>query len=330
MRAPEFWEAGSVGAKLTAGALAPLGWAYGATVALKAANATPYRSPATVICVGNLTVGGTGKTPIVIAITRALMEMQLRVRILTRGYGGRVRGPAVVHPQADAATEIGDEALVLAAAAPVIISANRAAGAKLAETKGVDVIVMDDGHQNFSLAKDLSLVVVDSEQGFGNGGILPAGPLRESVQQGLARADAVVLTGEDDFIVPNFTGPVLRARLVPVDVLRLENRRVVAFAGIGQPEKFFRTLRALGANVLGTHAFADHHVYGHSEMARLRDRSYANNAMLITTEKDFVRLRPSQRQDVHYLPVRAAFDNPAALSRLLKQVVSRAAAVPSG
>jgi tetraacyldisaccharide 4'-kinase len=330
MRAPEFWEAGTVGARLTAGALAPLGWAYGATVALKAANATPYRSSATVICVGNLTAGGTGKTPIVIAIARALMEMQLRVRILTRGYGGRVRGPAVVHAQADAAAEVGDEALVLAAAAPVIISANRAAGAKLAEAKGVDVVLMDDGHQNFSLAKDLSLVVVDSGQGFGNGRILPAGPLREPVEQGLARADAIVITGEDNFTLPTFAGPVLRARLVPVDVLQLQNRRVLAFAGIGQPEKFFRTLRTLGANVVGTHAFADHHVYSHSEMARLRDRSYAYNAMLITTEKDFVRLTPSQRQDIHYLPVRAAFDDPAAFTRILKQVLPRIPVDSSG
>lgn len=275
------------------------------------------------ICVGNLTVGGTGKTPIVIAIARALIERQRKVRILTRGYGGRARAPTVVHPQADLASQTGDEALVLAAAAPVIVSRDRAAGAKLAQTKGVDVIVMDDGHQNFSLAKDLSLVVIDAEQGFGNGRVLPAGPLREPVSQGLARADAAIVVGDAAFELPDFDKPILRARLVPVDVLGLQGRRVVAFAGIGRPEKFFTTLRKLGAEIAEAHAFPDHHVYLAPELARLRNASHTANALLITTEKDFVRLPPAQRLDIRYLPVRAAFEDPIALSALLDSVASR-------
>jgi tetraacyldisaccharide 4'-kinase len=320
MRTPEFWDGVTVGSKLTAMALAPLGWAYSATVAFKAANAKPYRSSAKVICVGNLTAGGTGKTPIVIAIARALMERRLPVYILTRGYGGRVRGPTIVTSQMDA-SEAGDEALLLAAATPVIISPDRAAGAKLAEANSADVIVMDDGHQNFSLAKDLSIVVIDSDRGFGNGRMLPAGPLREPVQQGLARADAIILTGEGNFTPPKFTGPVLRARLVPTEGFELKGRRVLAFAGIGQPEKFFRTLRNLGAEIASAHAFPDHHVYRSHEMAQLREKSGAKNAMLITTEKDFVRLPPLQRQDVQYLSVRATFDNPNALSALLDGIL---------
>lgn len=328
MRAPEFWSGVTKGAKVAADVLAPFGWAYGATVAFKAAGARPYRSSARVICVGNLTAGGTGKTPIVIAIARAL-DRQLRVSILTRGYGSGVRGPAIVTSQM-AASEAGDEALLLVAAAPVVISANRAAGAKLAERNGTDVIVMDDGHQNFSLAKDLSIVVVNSEEGFGNGRLLPAGPLREPVQQGLARADAIVLTGDADFTVPSFHGPVLRARLFPNDGPGLKGRRVLAFAGIGRPEKFFRTLRTLGAEVVATYAFPDHHVYGARELAQLRKRSDSKNAVLLTTEKDFVRLPCSQRQDIRYLPVRAVFDDPEAFSKLVSSVAQGAGANSSG
>ena len=329
MRTPEFWDTDTMGAKLTAGALAPFGWAYGATVALRAANTVPYRSSCKVICVGNLTAGGTGKTPIVIAIARALLQRQLRVHVLTRGYGGSLRRPTIVDPKMDA-SGTGEEALLLAAAAPVIVSADRAAGAKLAEANGADVIVMDDGHQNFSLAKDLSLVVVDSEQQFGNGRILPAGPLREPVKQGLARADAIVVMGQDDFVVPNFTGPVLRARLEPVGPHQIASCRVIAFAGIGQPEKFFRTLRKIGAELVATHAFPDHHVYSGSEMARLRNQSHSNSAILITTEKDFVRLPVSQRLDVQYLPVRAVFNDPETFSDLLNGIVQRTVANVSG
>lgn len=320
MRAPEFWTGEGPAAKLAIAALTPFGWGYAATVKYKAAHAKPYRSKAKVICVGNLTAGGTGKTPITIAIARALIERQQKVRILTRGYGGRTKGPAAVHPQADTAFEVGDEALLLAAAAPVIVARDRAEGAKLAEQKGVDVIVMDDGHQNFSLGKDLSLVVVDSEEGFGNGRVLPAGPLRESVESGLARADAIIVTGEGVVDFPDFGMPVLRARLIPVDVLRLEGKRVVAFAGIGRPPKFFAALRKLGAEVFEEYAFADHHTYTPSDLGRLRQQAHTANAMLVTTEKDFVRLPPAQRLDVRYIPVRAAFENPAAFMTLLDSI----------
>ena len=320
MREPDFWNDGGRRGRLAQAALRPVGWAYAATVRYRAANAKPYRSSAKVICVGNLTAGGTGKTPIAIAIARALLERQRRVRIITRGYGGRTRGPAVVHPQVDTAMEVGDEALLLAAAAPVIVAQDRAEGARLAEQKGVDVIVMDDGHQNFTLAKDLSLIVVDAEQGFGNGRILPAGPLREPVESGLARADAIVVTGDGDMNFPRFGKPVLRARLVPVDVLGLEGKRVVAFAGIGRPMKFFDSLRRLGAEIVEEHAFPDHHVYSPDNMGKLRHQAHSGNAMLITTEKDFVRLPPAQRLDVRYLPVRAMFEDLPALMALLDRI----------
>lgn len=323
MRAPEFWQEKDYTAKIAAALLSPLGWGYGAAVAWKASNARPYRSTAKVVCVGNLTAGGTGKTPIAIAIARALIERQKNVVMLTRGYGGKMRGPSFVQPAQDSFEETGDEALLLAGAASVIVSRDREAGAKLAETHGADTIVMDDGHQNFSLAKDLSIVVVDAQTGFGNRRILPAGPLRENIVLGLARADAVVLVGEGLPDLSGFNGPVLRARLVPVDAAGISGQRVVAFAGIGRPEKFFETLRALGADVAEERAYEDHHAYTAAEFARLRARAKALDAVLVTTEKDFVRLTPAERQEVRFIPVRAAFEDPGALNALLDRVAPR-------
>lgn len=323
MRTPEFWEEKDYTAKLAVAALTPLGWAYGATVAWKAASAHPYRASAKIICVGNLTAGGSGKTPIAIAIARALIERQKRTMILTRGYGGKMHGPGVVDPAHDTFEETGDEALLLAGAAPVIVSRDRAAGAKLADTERADIIVMDDGHQNFSLAKDLSIIVVDAQTGFGNGRILPAGPLRENVTLGLARAQAVVLVGDGSPNLPGFIGPVLRAKLVPVDAPGVAGQRVLAFAGIGRPEKFFATLRALGAEIVEKRAYEDHHAYTAAEFARLRMRAKTANASLVTTEKDFVRLTPAEREDVRFIPVRAAFEDGAALDALLDSVAPR-------
>jgi tetraacyldisaccharide 4'-kinase len=320
MRVPEFWSAPGVGSALARAALTPAGWAYGASVAYKAARARPYRSRAKIICVGNVTVGGTGKTPIAIAIARILMERGQKVVILTRGYGGRIRGPAIVHPSSDVAFDVSDEALVLAAAAPVVVSRDRAAGAKLAESLGADTIVMDDGHQNFTLAKDLSLVVIDAESGFGNHRVLPAGPLREPINRGLARADAIVAVGRMRLAIPDCGKPVLQAHIVPVDVLQLDGRPVIAFAGIGRPEKFFETLQKLGAELADMQSFPDHHIYTQTELEQLRRKARVVHAILVTTEKDFVRLPPCERQDIRYLPVRAAFEGRSALNTLLDRV----------
>jgi len=234
-----------------------------------------------------------------------------------------MRGPAFVDLAHDTFDETGDEALLLAGAAPVIVARDRAAGAQYAERELADVIVMDDGFQNFTLAKDLALVVVDAQTGFGNGRILPAGPLRENIMLGLSRAQAVVLVGDGNPKLPGFNGPVLRARLVPVDAPGIAGQRVIAFAGIGRPQKFFATLRALGASIIEERAYEDHHAYTAAEFARLRARAKAENATLVTTEKDFVRLTPAERQDVRFIPVRAAFDDVAALDALLDRVAPR-------
>ncbi len=318
MRPPDLWNKTDSPARFALGALAPLSWLYGASVAWKRDHAHPHRPKAKVICIGNLTVGGTGKTPIAIAAARALAERGANPFILSRGYGGKARGPILVDASQDTAHDVGDEPLLLARAAPVIVARQRMAGADYADAHRAGTIVMDDGHQNFTVAKDLSIVVVDAETGFGNGRVLPAGPLREPIQQGLARADAVVLVGDGAPDLKGFTGPVLRARLVAVDVVGLNGASVVAFAGIGRPDKFFATLRSLGAKLVQTREFADHHAYTASDIARLR--ASARDAMLVTTEKDFVRLSPAEREGMRFLPVRAAFDDAAAFARLLDTV----------
>lgn len=320
MRTPEFWNEPDTTARLAVRILMPLGWAYGASVAWKARHAAPYRPQARVICVGNLTVGGTGKTPIAIALARRLTAQGHHPAFLSRGYGGKMRGPCFVDPANDSASETGDEPLLLAAAAPTIIARNRLSGAQLADEHGFDTIVMDDGHQNFTLAKDLSIVVVDAATGFGNGRVLPAGPLREPVAQGLARADAVVLVGTGAPDLSGYTGPVLRARLQPSASIALAGRPIVAFAGIGRPEKFFETLRAQGADLIEARRYPDHHPYTASEIARLKATSRDDGALLITTEKDYVRLAPMHREGIAILPIEAQFDDPAALDGLLTRL----------
>lgn len=311
MRAPEFWKSRGPLALM----LAPLGCLYGLSVAKKAKAAAPLRSAAKIICVGNLTAGGSGKTPVALAIAEALKARGKTVFFLTRGYGGSETGPLVVkHHSAEA---VGDEALLLARTAPTVVAADRAAGAKLAVAEGAEVIVMDDGHQNFTLAKDLSLVVVDGAAGFGNGFMIPAGPLREPVAQGLARADAVIVMGDGDPDLDGFGKPVLRARLEPQG--DVAGKKIFAFAGIGRPEKFVTTLQSCGGQVTGAQFFADHHPYTQSDIAALK--SWAGDAELITTEKDLVRLTPEMAAGIGALKVRATFDQTQALARLLDRVL---------
>jgi tetraacyldisaccharide 4'-kinase len=282
-------------------------------VAFKARVAAPFDPGLPVICVGNLTAGGSGKTPIAIAIAELLRARGHKPCFLTRGYGGSERGPALAS-RGHSAAVMGDEALLLARAAPTIVARDRAAGARLAKDKGATVLVMDDGHQNFSLRKSLSLVVVDAETGFGNGFQIPAGPLREPVRQGLGRADAVVLVGDGAPDLQGFTGPVLRAHLA-ADGGAFAGKPVFAFAGIGRPEKFAASLEETGAQVIGSCFFADHHPYTEDEILELK--AVAGDAMLVTTEKDFVRLSTKSREGIKVLKVAAVFDDAGAMGRLL-------------
>jgi tetraacyldisaccharide 4'-kinase len=315
MRAPDFWQKRNVWAQL----LAPVGALYGVSVARKARKAKPFDPGIPVICVGNLTAGGSGKTPIALAIADMLRAKGHKPYFLTRGYGGATRGPALA-TRGHSAQQMGDEALLLARAAPTIVARDRAAGAALAKEKGATILVMDDGHQNFSVRKNLSLVVVDAQTGFGNGFQIPAGPLREPVAQGLARADAVVLIGEGLPDLAGFRGAVLRAHLV-ADGSAFADKQVFAFAGIGRPEKFTASLEASGAHVIGSCFFADHHPYSEDEIQELK--AVAGEALLVTTEKDFVRLSLPGREGIKVLKVSARFDDAAAMERLLDSAAPR-------
>ena len=316
MRAPDFWQRRGLAAAL----LAPLGRLYGASVAFKARTARPFDPGLPVICVGNLTAGGSGKTPIAITIAEMLRARDHKPYFLTRGYGGNKRGPALAS-RGHSAAVMGDEALLLARAAPTIVARDRAAGARLAKEKGATVLIMDDGHQNFSLKKSLSLVVVDAQSGFGNGYQIPAGPLREPVAQGLARADAVIVVGSGSPGLAGYDGPMLRAHL-QAEGESFAGQSVFAFAGIGRPEKFATSLEDSGATVLGSCFFPDHHPYTDDEITELR--AVAGEAQLVTTEKDFVRLSTTQREGIRMLKVAAVFDDMPAIGRLLDSLALKA------
>jgi tetraacyldisaccharide 4'-kinase len=315
MRAPDFWQKRGFWQKggALATLLSPLGALYGASVAFKARHANPFDPSLPVICVGNLTAGGSGKTPVAIAIAEMLRSRGHRPYFLTRGYGGSEAGPALA-TRGHSAAVMGDEALLLARTAPTIVARDRAAGAKLAREKGASVLVMDDGHQNFSLRKTLSLVVVDAETGFGNGRQIPAGPLREPVAQGLARADAVVLVGDGVPDLKGFARPILRVHL-QADGAAFTDKNVFAFAGIGRPEKFIASLEDSGAHITGRCFFDDHHPYADDEITQLK--MLAGDALLVTTGKDFVRLTTQQREGIRVLKVACAFDDRTAMEHLL-------------
>jgi len=321
--APEFWARDGILPML----LAPLGWAHGAAGALRRAAARPYRASVPVICVGNLVAGGAGKTPIAIDLARRLGAMGREPHVLTRGYGGALAGPVEVERERHGYREVGDEALLLAAAAPTWVARDRAAGARAAVGAGARTLLLDDGFQNPSLARDLDLLVIDGEYGFGNGRVIPAGPLREPVSSGLGRAGAVILLGDDRAGVSGLAHgiPVLRARLVPAAKAEaFSGRDVVAFAGIGRPEKFFRTLERCGARLIARHAFPDHHAYDETTLGRLAAEAAAAKARLVTTEKDFVRVPEGFRASVAALPIEVDWADARALETLITPIAQGA------
>ena len=302
--------------------LTPASWIWAAATARRIANGRPVDPGVPVICVGNLTVGGAGKTPVVRELAR-----RLGGAVLTRGYGGALAGPVKVDPAAHAAADVGDEPLMLAQDLDVWVSRDRAAGAVAASRAGARAIVMDDGHQNPSVAKTLSLVVVDGETRhdewpFGDGRVFPAGPMREPLKVGLARADAVVLLLPADLDAPDpallrqFAGlPVLIARLTPAAPPPAGPQ--VAFAGVGKPWKVERALQAAGCDLRDMWPFPDHHAYAEAELQRLAARAAQYGAGLATTEKDWARLPAAWRERVAAWPVRAVFEDEAALDAVL-------------
>jgi tetraacyldisaccharide 4'-kinase len=303
MREPAFWYRPP---SWMSRSLKPFGAIYGAITAQRMAR-TGTRAEIPVFCVGNYHVGGAGKTPTTLALAKLLRELGEQPFVVSRGYGGALSGPVRVDQIGHTAADVGDEPLMMAEKVPVIVSRDRIEGAALARMQGATVVLLDDGFQNPALVKDASLIVIDSARGIGNGCVFPAGPLRAPLPPQIARTDALIVIGAGDAadgIVADVTtcgAPVLRARLVPdqASVDKLRGQRVLAFGGIGDPARFFATLRASGVDVVEERAFADHHPFTPEEIGRLASAAAAKSLMLVTTEKDMARIRSDVRLRAH-------------------------------
>ena len=323
MLAPDFWKLGKGGT--LAAVLSPLSWFYGLVTKAKRTTAKAWVSPVPVVCVGNLVTGGAGKTPVALDLAKRLDSMGRNVHFLSRGYGGYEKGPLRVEPKIHGFNRVGDEPLLLAAQAPTWVSQGRRAGCIAAANAGADIIIMDDGFQNPYVAKDFSIIVIDGCYGFGNKKLLPAGPLRETISGGLARAHAVVVLGEDHTgsinLVSSFGHLPICANLVPYPLPEeIKSIPVVAFTGIGQPNKFFETISSLGCIIQEVIPFADHHPYSWTDINRLRDTAEKCGGRLVSTEKDAQRLPAPFLSEVTIVPVALKWSDKEAIETLVDTI----------
>ncbi|MBP0491582.1 tetraacyldisaccharide 4'-kinase [Roseomonas indoligenes] len=324
MRAPDFWtgDGGGIAPIL----LSPIAALYAAATARRVAR-PGWRAPVPVICCGNATAGGAGKTTLALDLGRRLANRGIAVHFLTRGYGGTLKGPARVEPGKHDSETVGDEALLLAAERPTWIAADRAAGARAAIEAGAQAIIMDDGLQNPTLEKDLSFLTIDGSYGFGNNRVIPAGPLREPVAAAAGRSGAVVLIGKDECGALALLPPglaVLRARTVPgPEAKQLVGQSVFAFCGIANPRKFFSTLSESGAIIAGRAPYADHYPFDAGDMRELLAEADRLRAIPVTTKKDFVRIPPAFRARVTVVTVGLEWEEPAMLEAILDPLAGR-------
>ena len=333
MHEPAFWYRPS---SWISRLLMPLGALYG-LVAGQRLQRQGFDAGIPVLCVGNYHVGGAGKTPMVLALTKMLRDLGETPVVLSRGYGGRLRGPIKVDPERHAAADVGDEPLMLARTVSVVVARDRIGGVALARSQGASVLLMDDGFQNPAIAKDASLIVIDSDRGLGNGRVFPAGPLRAPLPPQLERTDALIIVGDGAAAktvaaaIAARGKPVLSAHLRADDasLAPLRGKRVLAFAGIGDPIRFFRTLRANGIEVIRERAFADHHPFSKSEIETLITEAKRDALTLVTTEKDLARLRsgegvPCWAKDIVPFAVTLEFDGAAQLRKFVSEQLFKA------
>ena len=331
LTAPDFWWRPK---RPAAWLLSPLALAYGA-VARARLERSGVRASLPVICIGNFVAGGAGKTPVAMAVGELMKAQNMKPGFLTRGYGGRLRGPVLVDPKSHAAADVGDESLLLAGVAPTMVSANRPKGAKALAAAGVDLIIMDDGFQNPSLHKDVSLIVVDAGRGVGNGWVIPAGPLRAPLRSQLRKADAIVLVGEGEGgaalvrTAARAAIAVIRADYLPVRKRGFKRKPYLAFAGIAVPQKFYDTLERAGARVELTMEFPDHHAFTDEDCAAVIKLADEKGLTPITTAKDQVRLigRDGPAGDLfdraEVFPVTAVFHEPRRLMQVIREGLDR-------
>jgi tetraacyldisaccharide 4'-kinase len=333
MREPAFWHRPP---SLTSLLLAPLGAIYG-LAATRRLQSEGVDAGIPVLCVGNYHVGGAGKTPTVLALTRLLRDLGETPVVLSRGYGGRLRGPVRVDPARHDATDVGDEPLMMVRSVPVVVARDRVDGVALARSMGASVILMDDGFQNPAISKDACLIVIDGDRGLGNARVFPAGPLRAPLAPQLDRTDALIVVGDGPAAgavaaaISARDKPVLSAHLRPDDasVASLRGKRVLAFAGIGDPGRFFNTLRAAGIEVARQRVFSDHHPFAPDEIESLVADAGRDGLTLVTTEKDLARLReagelPSWARAIVPFAVTLEFDSPVKLRRFVSERLYKA------
>ncbi|WP_417428069.1 tetraacyldisaccharide 4'-kinase [Kiloniella sp.] len=330
MRTPEFWNHRGLISTL----LLPLSGFYYLGSILRQKLASPTKVDVPVICIGNLTAGGSGKTPITLSLANTLQQMGKNPHIVSSGYGGSQEGPLRVLPSQHSAREVGDEPLMMALAnsqtTPVWVSKKRIDGARAAIKEGANVILLDDGFQNPALQKDLSIIVVDNKIGFSNNRLIPSGPLRENITDGLKRADAIfIIKQPDETINPEladiFDGKdVSNVTITPADKTiqaTLKQKNIFAFAGIGYPQKFYSTLKDYSAKICGTKDFPDHHQYTESDLKQIMSLARGSDAdAIFTTEKDFVKIPETYKDKISCLPIHAVWDNPQFINSLLHKL----------
>jgi tetraacyldisaccharide 4'-kinase len=313
--------------------LMPLGALYGLVAGWRLQR-EGFDAGVPVLCVGNYHVGGAGKTPTVLALVKLLRDLDETPVVLSRGYGGRLGGPIKVDPARHAAADVGDEPLMMARTVPVMVARDRIDGAALARSQGATVILMDDGFQNPAIAKDASLIVIDGDRGLGNGRVLPAGPLRAPLSPQLDRTDALIVVGDGTAAKPVAAAVAARGGLVLTAYLRadeaaaasLSGKRVLAFAGIGDPARFFRTLRAAGIEAVRERAFPDHHPFSQSEIETLIADAKREGLTLVTTEKDLARLKKGGEapNDIVPFAVTLEFDDAVQLRKFVSDRLFKA------
>lgn len=321
MKTPRFWKTRNP----IAAALLPFSWLYGLERFYRQRQAKFSLSLSVpVVCVGNVTAGGAGKTPVALHIGKIFCERNIPAYFVSRGYGGTTKGPVLVNPNAHSAREVGDEPLLLSSVLPTIVAKDRKAGAEFAIQNGARAIILDDGFQNASIVKTVSLLVVDGTYGFGNGWGLPAGPLRETPQAAFARAGAVICIGNPIAIGAAPEMPILRATMVPsAETLTLKGQKVFAFCGIGNPQKFFSMLEEIGVDLVGRESFPDHYHYTARDMERMHMQAQKQGALLVTTAKDACRLSLEWESRVRVAEISLQFKNPDKLLHLLRPALDQ-------